>query len=142
MAQRSRQAAQDALVSALAMGANVEHAARRAGLSERTVYRYLADPAFRQQVTQKRAELLQRIFGMLAGAGLGSVKTLVDLQQDAAVPAGVRRGAARDVLALGLRYGDCTDFEQRLAAIEEQVQRTPADDPAAIPGAKAATSSN
>jgi hypothetical protein len=60
---------------------------------------------------------------MLTGAGPGSVKTLVDLQQDAAVPASVRRGAARDVLEMGVKYRDCAEMERRVAAIEDRLSK-------------------
>jgi hypothetical protein len=96
----------------------VEQAARKAGLSARTVYRRLVDPAFRQRLEQLRAEIVQRTASMLTGAGMGSVKTLVELQQDAAVSATVRRRAARDVLEMGARFREATAVEQRLAALE------------------------
>ena len=38
------------LLQALACGANLENAARKAGVSERTAYRRLGDPEFRRQV--------------------------------------------------------------------------------------------
>lgn len=128
MSQRRRLAAEDRLLNALACGATVEHAARQAGLSERTVYRRLADPAFGAQVAQKRAELLLRTYGLLGAASLGSVKTLVDLQHDASVPATVKRAAARDVLAMVLRYAECTDMEQRLTAVEMSLRPEPTAD--------------
>jgi hypothetical protein len=58
---------------------------------------------------------------MLTGAGMGSVKTLVDLQQDDAVSAAVRRHAARDVLELGIKYRETADLEQRITALEERL---------------------
>jgi hypothetical protein len=58
---------------------------------------------------------------MLTGAGIGSVKTLVDLQQDVSAPAAVRRGAARDVLELGIKYRESAELEQRVAAIEDRL---------------------
>jgi hypothetical protein len=105
---------------ALACGGTVENAALKAGLSERTVYRWLADPAFRQQVAQTRAEFVQRTAAMLSGASMGAVKTLVDLQQDASVAPAVRRGAARDVLGMSLRFRENAELEPRLAALEAQ----------------------
>src|SRR5262249_30282369 len=118
MARTPRNVTTDALVMALACGATVEHAARKAGLSERSVYRRLARPAFRARGNQTRLELVQRTARLLAGAGLWSVKTLVDLQQDSLVAAAVRRGAARDVLTLGLRFLEASQLEPRVAALE------------------------
>jgi hypothetical protein len=109
------------LLRALAYGATVENAARKAGVGERTVYRRLVDPAFQKELKKASMEMFQRTAAMLSGAGIGCVKTLVDLQQDAAVMPSVRRRAARDVLDLSLKYRDRADLEPRLAAAEEQL---------------------
>jgi hypothetical protein len=121
MANKISKAEEQALVTALAFGATVENAARKAGIGERTAYRRLADPAFRARVDQARREAVLRTAGMLTGAALGSVKTLVDLQQDVSVPASVRRGAARDVLDLAVKYRETAETEQRLAALEARL---------------------
>ena len=123
MARKSNKAAEQALLAALAIGATVENAARKAGISERTAYRRLADPDFQVRVDQMRRENLARTAGMLSGAALGSVKTLVDLAQDVSVPASVRRGAARDVLDMAVKYRESAEMEQRLAAIEDRLSK-------------------
>jgi hypothetical protein len=125
MARRDRRRADQTLLTALACGATVENAARKADLGERTVYRRLADPAFRAQLDRLRAEMVQRTAGMLTGAGMGSVKTLVELQQDASVPPTVRRGAARDVLQLSVKFREVADLEQRIAALEQCLAKEP-----------------
>jgi len=134
MAHNIRKEAEQKLLQALACGATVENAARKAGIGERTAYRRLTDPAFRQRLHQLRLEMVQRTAGMLTGAGMGSVKTLVDLQQDVAVEAGVRRRAARDVLELGVKLRESAAVEERLAVVEarlDQVLAPGADDPPA-----------
>jgi hypothetical protein len=123
MANRISKAEEQVFVTALAFGATVENAARKAGIGERTAYRRLADAAFRARVDQARQEAVLRTAGMLTGAALGSVKTLVDLQQDVSVPASVRRGAARDVLEMAVKYRDSAEMEQRLAAIEDRLSK-------------------
>jgi hypothetical protein len=120
MARKRGKQAEQALLLALACGATVENAARKAGMSERTAYRRLDDAAFVQQLRRVRAEMVQRTAGMLTGAGLGAVKTLVDLQ-DATVSASVRRRAARDVLELALPYRERADLEERVATLEERL---------------------
>src|SRR6202035_2000044 len=104
MARSAKKGSDQTLLQALACGATVENAARRAEIGERTAYRRLADPKFRQRVEEQRREMVQRTTGMLTGAGMGSVKVLVDLQQDASINAGVRRRAARDVLEMGTKF--------------------------------------
>jgi len=113
MARTTRNKVEQALLQALACGASVENAAHKAGVCERTVYRRLAEPGYRAQVSQLRADMVQRTAGLLTAAGLGSVKTLVDLQNDVAVAAGVRRRSARDILEMGLKLRESADQVER-----------------------------
>src|SRR5436309_2384773 len=76
MAKPDKKEADQELLRALACGATVEHAARKAGMSERSAYRRLANPEFRKQVSLARAEMVERTAGMLTVGGLGAVKTL------------------------------------------------------------------
>jgi AcrR family transcriptional regulator len=121
MARKKTPKVDDLLLKALVCGATVENAARKAGVTERTVYRRLEDPAFQAALKQASQQMLQRTAAMLSGASIGCVKTLVDLQQDAAVEPTVRRRAARDVLELNLRFRDRADLEPRLTAAEERL---------------------
>ena len=105
------------LILALACGATVENAARKAGVSERTVYRRLADPAFRQQIRKTRAEMAERAAAALTAASMEAVKTLVALHAQGTPPA-VRLGAARAVLELGAKLRESVELEQRIAVLE------------------------
>jgi hypothetical protein len=78
----------------------------------------LEDPTFVRQLELLRAAMVERTAGMLTGAGMGSVKVLVDLQGDVSVPAAVRRRSARDVLEMGLKFREAAELERRLAAVE------------------------
>ena len=66
MAGRGR--ADDRLLLALAGGAYVEHAAEHAGVSERTVYRRLAEPAFRAEMRAIRREMFEQATARLVAA--------------------------------------------------------------------------
>jgi hypothetical protein len=121
MARPPRKEADRVLLQTLACGGTVENAARKAGVGERTVYRRLADPDFRRQISDLRTEMQQRTLGMLIAASTSSVKVLVDLQGDVSVPPGVRRRSARDVLEMAVKFRESLDWEQRLAAIEARL---------------------
>lgn len=60
----------EALLLALACGSTVEVAAQESSLSPRTVYRRLDDPAFRQRLSQYRADLVKRSSAMLTAAAM------------------------------------------------------------------------
>jgi hypothetical protein len=125
MPNKPNQEATKVLLQALACGATVENAARKAGITERTAYRRLADPEFAKQVQQQRADMVQRTLGMLTGAAISSVKTLLDLQQDAAVPAAVKRRAAHDVLELARKYRESETWEGRILNLERALVSIP-----------------
>jgi hypothetical protein len=105
------------LVLALACGASADGAAQKAGLSRRTVYRRLEDPAFRAKVAAMRAEMARRTTGVLTAAGLTAVKTLTTLQESA-LSESVRLGAARATIELACKMRENVEWGERLAAIE------------------------
>jgi hypothetical protein len=123
------------LLHALACGASVENAAQKAGLSRRTAYRRLEDPAFRARVIELRAELTRRALGMLTAAGLGAVKTLTVLQESATSEA-VRLGAARATLELGCKLRENSEWSERLTTLEALLESLlqEADPPSATDG--------
>src|SRR5258708_3535639 len=125
MPHRGRRNADHMVLMALACGATVEAAAQAAGVSPSTVHRRLRDPGFQQQLKQEQADRVQRMAGMLTGAGGEAVKTLLSLMKESA-PAGVRLGAARAVLEGVIKFREFASFEERLAALEEQEARTSA----------------
>src|SRR5262245_6372003 len=119
---KGRKRGNPTLLMALACGASVAQAAAKAGISERTAYRRLTDPAFRARIETLRAEMVQRAAALLIAAAVHAAKTLIDLQA-AATPASVRRRAARDILELSERLRHATILEKRLAALERQPDR-------------------
>lgn len=121
MADKHRKKGDQALLLALACGASVESAARQCRLSERTVYRRLADPAFRRELANMRADMVQRSAGMLTAAAMESVKTLITLQAGTSPP-NTRLGAAKAVLEIGAKLRESADLEERVADLEQRLQ--------------------
>jgi len=117
MAENGREKGDDALLLALAAGDTVRAAAKKAGISERTASRRLADPDFRRRLTEARADMVQRALGKLADASTEAADSLRKLLQ--AKKETVRLSAARTILELGNRLREAVEFEQRLSALEE-----------------------
>ena len=114
----SRRNADNSFLNALACGASVENAARAAGISGRTAYRRMADPAFRKRLQKVRDGIVQRTAGAVTAAWTESVKTLLALQQPT-VSATVRLGAARAILEIGIKLRELTDLTERIGALED-----------------------
>jgi hypothetical protein len=110
------------LIRALACGASPEAAAQKAGVSARTVYRRLADPAFRAAVGRERAELVDRAVGMSAAGTLASIKRLTVLQ-DAANSEAVQASAARSLIDAHCKLRQVAEQQARLEALEAQLRQ-------------------
>jgi hypothetical protein len=123
MAARGRKNTDAALALALASGLTVGAAARRAGVGERTAYRRLADAAFRARVAALRGEMVERALGRAARGMSAAADTLRQLLK--ADKESVRQGAARALLELTVRLRESVELEERLAALEAQVQARP-----------------
>lgn len=86
----------DALFQALLNGANIHCAANMSGLSERTVFRRMADPAFRQRLENARELLRDSILARLTDAAGAAVDTLWHLLEDD--ESSIRLSAAKSLL--------------------------------------------
>jgi hypothetical protein len=120
MAARGKKKVDEALILALACGTPVEAAALKARVSERTVYRRLEDPRFRQRIQTMRSDMVERAASMLTAGNLQAVKTLLLLQESTVADA-VRLGASRAVLEYSIRLREIANLEERLKALELQV---------------------
>src|SRR4051794_8629405 len=117
----SRSRAGELLRAALAGGGAVEDAARRSGLSTRTAYRRLADPVFARRLAAARDELISSALGELVDSAAEAVATLRALLS--APDDRVRLGAAKATLDQLLRLRETLALSQRLALLEQQLQR-------------------
>ena len=121
MADRGRHQGRAGADAALAVGATVELAAERAGVSPRTVHRRLEDAEFRRRVDDARAELLGRAMDRLSATCTVAVTTLADLLKPDA-PAAVRLGAARSILDAALRWREQGELTRRLDNVESWIE--------------------
>jgi hypothetical protein len=118
MAEFVRRKGDSALLLALAAGHTVREAAERAGVSERTATRRLADPIFRRLVTKTRADLMDGAMGKLADSTGQAVVTLRGLLE--AVSETARLGAAKTILEMAARLKETVELEQRVRDLEER----------------------
>ena len=122
-----RAGADAAPVTALAVGATVEQAAERAGVSARTAHRRLEDADFVRRVDEARAELLGRAMARLSATCTSAVTTLGDLLT--AESESVRLGAARSILDVALRWREHEDLAARLDHVESWLAMLDAESP-------------
>ena len=121
MKNEGRNRSDELLLTRLAAGATVEQAANAAGISTRTAYRRLADPAFTRRLAQARDELISSALGELVECASEAVATLRALLS--ASDERVRLGAAKSTLEQLLRLRETLTLSQRLAVLERTMQQ-------------------
>ena len=81
---------------------------------------------FRARLKQIKGDMVRRAAEMLTAATLESAKTLLTLQNDKQPPA-VRLGAARAVVALGVKLRESAELEERIAELEQRMDESDRD---------------
>jgi hypothetical protein len=105
-------------ITCLLTGAKPAAVTTACHISERTLRRWLSEPAFAAAYHQARRDALGVATGRLQQASGSAVDTLVSLMGDVTVPPQVRANVAKTVLELAFRASEHEDLEQRLAEVE------------------------
>lgn len=97
-----------------ARGASRTETAEKAGVSERTIARWRADPDYRAEVSRLRAEMLDQAVGILAAHAADASTTLtgcLDVEKDAD-----RIRAAKEILTSSVAVRQSADLAAQAAA--------------------------
>jgi len=114
-------AKQQKALDALLRGCTQEAAAREAGVSRRTLGRWMSrNVAFQQALRDAEQEALKRIQRRLVGLAEGACDALGQALRGEAQPAQVR--AADVVLARLMPLRELVEIEERLKALEEKIR--------------------
>jgi len=106
-------------IQALLTCRTMEEAATTAGVGRRTLYRYLDDPDFQNELRSKRTALMDSALDSIKGKvqkAVDQLSALLDCEEDR-----TRRLACKDLIDYSLKIKETQDIEERLAAIEEQL---------------------
>ena len=109
-------------LAALLTSGTVEAAAKKAGISARTLRRWLAAPDFRRCYLAARRQALEQATGALQQATSGAVAALVRNLKCGIPPSEIR--AAQVILEQAAKGVEMLEFEERLAAIEQGLETT------------------
>jgi hypothetical protein len=107
---------EDAALAALLSTRTVAAAAEQVGVGERTLGRWMAEPAFKARYREARQQIVEHAIGRLQQATDEAVEAL-RRNLECGVPA-VEVGAAKAVVEYVLKVGDVFDLAARLAALE------------------------
>ena len=112
---------EEALAALLSTGTQKE-AAKKAGISTRTLSAYLADPDFRKKYEEELAKITQSASVKLKKYMSEAVDVLHSTATDQETGATAKVAAARALLDYGLKVSEMEDLRDRLDQIEERIK--------------------
>jgi hypothetical protein len=106
-------------MEALAAGQDKAAAAAAAGVSVRSIQRYMADPRFRAALTAATGERVGNVSRQLVAAMETAVSTMLAIVESDAPPT-VRLRAAAEILSAGIKLYEQAELTRRIEALEER----------------------
>lgn len=101
----------------LLTSSTVEEACRKSGVSKSTVYAWLKDTNFKEELERQRDVLVKSAFNRLKGSVTKAVDELIKLLNSPRPD--IRRLASKDVIDYTLKSIEIEDLEQRLNKLEK-----------------------
>ena len=114
---------QERAIAALLTTDSVTQAASVAGVGERTLYRWLQNPAFLEQYRKARKAAVDQAISTLQERANKAARALVDIAEDQEMPPSTRVAAAREILQASIKGIERDDFEARLEALERMIMK-------------------
>ncbi len=110
---------QSRVITVLVQARNIEDGAKRAGISKTTIYKWLRQPPFREELTRRKNELMDVAVENLKSQVERAVSVLAALLDSDNET--VRRYVANDILTHALKAKEIQEIEDRLSGIERIV---------------------
>ena len=120
-------AKQAAVIAALLDSRTVTDASEKTGTPARTIYRWLADPAFKASLSAAEEGMIDEAVRRLLQLQQGALNALQDVLEAKDTPPSARVAAAGRVLDALLKLRELRVVEARLSAIEAQLGGGAAD---------------
>ena len=110
---------QSKALAALLSEKNITAAAELAGVSPRTLFRWLADADFKAALLEAENDAIDVATRRLIGLQGAAIDTLQETLTDRKALPGIRMRAAQSILDFLMRLRDLRNVEKRLSALEE-----------------------
>lgn len=111
----------EAVLEALLISCSIKEAAIQANLTEQTIYRYLKDPDFSEQLASRRRQLANIALAGIQGRIESAVSRLDKLLN--AESESVQLQAARTIMEYSIKIAEVQDLESRIAALEKKITK-------------------
>jgi hypothetical protein len=107
-------------IAAILDAPSMEAAARRARVGRTTLYTWLREPAFRDELMRRQGEIFDAALARLkclVGDAVEGLGELVDADSES-----VKRAACCDILDAALKVKELHEVDERLTAIEKRLE--------------------
>ena len=104
-------------IVALLSGKTNSQAAQSAGVTERTIYRWLSDPSFRSELSEAERQMIESATRQMSSLQEKAINVLDQLLESQDVSPQIRLSTAKSILRLSLAYRD-RNIERRLYELE------------------------
>jgi len=99
---------------------SIELAAKQSGISAKQIFDWLNQPAFRQELENRKNEAVNQAVDRLKAIASKACDTLIGLL-DNAQSESIRHRVAIDLLNMTLKYMEFKDVEQRIRKLEDTI---------------------
>jgi hypothetical protein len=113
-----------ALVALLDCG-EIQEAAKRVGISDVTLWRWLQLPDFQARYRAARRQLVETAIAQLQSDCTIAARVLREVAEDTDAPASSRVAAAKTILEQSVSAIQLTDLQERLEEVERMLQAKP-----------------
>ena len=113
----------DAILQALLTCRTIREAAAAARATERTMYEYLSDPAFKARYQAARDDVVRGAANALRERMSEAADVLAAIMNDTAAQHRDRRAAACAILDYGEKYVEVLDILERMQELEDKVNQ-------------------
>jgi len=108
-------------IAALSTCTTVRAAAKKAGIGERTAWRWLDDPDIKAAVNERQTEVLAQVTRVTVASMTEALDVLRGIMLDVNNPPTPRVTAARAILETGLRFKELVELAERIARLEARI---------------------
>lgn len=107
------------VISALLTSDTQKEASAKAGISDRTLRKYLSNPAFNNEYQRRKRKVLDDATRQIQTCLKTAINALKEIVTNKDSSDGAKISASRALLEYGLRFTDITDIMSRLEALEQ-----------------------
>lgn len=115
--------AKEKVLAALLTCSTKKEAAAQAGISDRTLRSYFADPEFQAAYQRAFGDVVEDATRQAQRTLAPALSTLQEIMEDVDIPAAARVSAAKAALEYAIKLTETHDFAARLEAVEKMTGR-------------------